>query len=270
MKVAAICPNCKLQLPDVRLFSYYSAALDRDKSLAQPEKRSKLDAIVQKESEARTALLEQAREKAKIEEERNAKESAQRDKEMRERQAIILEEARVKRQEFIGRNRKKFLIGVIVASVLAVVATGSVILLKPDQPKAKVAAPDIKVQPCTALGEAAKKINALLNLTLEKNLDGNLSTTDVYLLGQSASQIQVTLIGSTNGQTSGFPGLEEAIIGLGNNLGAYGQSLVGLRSEEEILRKATNPLHKLNVAGQKACISAGFGGEFKASSGWEN
>jgi hypothetical protein len=270
VKVAAICPNCKIQLPEVRLFSYYSSALVRDKSLAQPEKRSKLDAIVTKESEARSALLEQAREKARVEEERIARERAQKEKEMRERQAVILKEAREKRQEFIERNRKKFLVGAVVTSVLASVATGSAILLKPDQPTAKISAPDIKLQPCIALGDAAKKINSLLNLTLEKNLDGNLSITDIYLLGQSASQIQVSLIGSTNGQTSGFPGIEGAIIGLGNNLGAYSQVLEGLRSEEEILRKATNPLHKLNIAGQKACISAGFGGQFKTASGWEN
>ena len=270
MKVAAICPNCKIQLPDARLFSYYSAALDRDKSLAQPEKRSKLDSIVQKESEARTALLEQAREKARVEEERNARERAQKDKEMRARQAIILEEAREKRKEFIGRNLKKFIIGVIATAVLASVATGSAILFKPDQPKVKISAPDIKSQPCTALGKAAKEITPLLNLTLEKNRDGGLTTTDLYLLGQSASQIQVSLIGSTNGQTSGLPGLEDAILQLGNNLGAYSQILRGLGSEEEIISKATNPLNRLSIAGQKACISAGFGGEFKTASGWEN
>lgn len=269
MKVAAICPNCKIQLPDARLFSYYSAALDRDKSLAQSDKRSKLDAIVQKESEARTALLEQAREKARVEEERNAKERAQKDKEMRERQAIILQEAREKRQEFLARNRKKFTIGVILTAVLASVATGSAIILKPDPPKVKISAPDIKVQPCTALGKAAKGTNSLLNLTLEKNRDGGLSATDIHLLGQVAREIQVSLIGSTNGQTSGLPGLEDAILKLGNSLGYYKKSLVGLGSEEEILTKATNPLHKLNIAGQKACISAGFGGEFKTASGWE-
>lgn len=194
VKVAAICPNCKIQLPDARLFSYYSAALDRDKSLAQPDKRSKLDSIVQKESEARTALLEQAREKARIEEERNARERAQKEKEMRERQAVILEDAREKRQEFLARNRKKFTIGVILTAVLASVATGSAIILKPDPPKVKISAPDIKVQPCTALGKAAKGTNSLLNLTLEKNRDGGLSATDIHLLGQVAREIQVSLI----------------------------------------------------------------------------
>lgn len=270
MKVAALCPNCKIQLPDIRLFLYYSAALDRDKSLAQPEKRPQLDAIVQKESEARTALLEKAREKARVEEERNARERAQKDKEMRERQAVILEEVREKRQEFIGRNRKKFITGVVVTAVLASVATGSVILLKPDSPKARVSALDIKLQPCIALGKASKEITSLLNLTLEKNREGGLSTTDLYLLGQSASQIQVSLIGTTNGQTSGFPGLEDAILQLGNNLGAYSQILTGLGSEQEIFSKATNPLNRLSIAGQKACISAGLGGQFETASGWEN
>ena len=270
MKIAAICPNCKIQLPDARLFSYYSAALDRDKSLAQPEKRTKLDAIVQKESEARMAMLQEAREKAKAEEERSARERAQKDKEMRERQAVILQDAREKRQEFIGRNRKKFIIGVIVTAALTSVAAGSVILLKPNPPKAKVSAPDIKSQPCTALGKAAKEITPLLNLTLEKNLDGGLSTTDIHLLGQVAREIQVSLIGSTNGQTAGLPGLEDAILKLGNSLGFYKKSLVGLGSEEEILSKATNPINRLSIAGQKACISAGFGGEFKTASGWEN
>ena len=59
-KVAAICPSCKTQLPEARLFNYYAAALERDKSLAQPEKRKKLDSLVQEESAEREKLLVEA------------------------------------------------------------------------------------------------------------------------------------------------------------------------------------------------------------------
>jgi hypothetical protein len=97
-----------------------------------------------------------------------------------------------------------------------------------------------------------------------------MSSSNIRLLTTEAREIQAELLGSTTGQTNGYPRLEEAVLGLANGLGVYGQMLEGLSSESEILKKATNPIHKLAKQGQGACNTAGFGKKFKESSGWEN
>ena len=142
-KIAAICPSCKIQLPDARLFNYYSAALDRDKSLAQPEKRSKLDSIVEKEAEARNAMLAEAKERARLEEERLNAERLKKEKEMRARQASAIEEARVKREQFFSENGKKIKVWSTVAVLAVGAAIGVTNYLKPEPPKIKAAQPEV-------------------------------------------------------------------------------------------------------------------------------
>jgi hypothetical protein len=268
-KVAAICPSCKIQLPEQRLFTYYASALDRDKSLAQPEKRAKLDAIVEKEAEARTALLQEAKERARAEESRLKIERELSEKDARLRQEAASKKARIQRQQFMTENRKKIQVttvaGVIV--IAGVVGIGS--YLKPEPPKVKAPQVEVKSEPCVALGTAARETNLLLNETLEKNLDAGLTAADITTLGDNARVIQSKLLGTTNGQTAGYPKLEEAILRLANSLGVYSKSLEGLSEESEIIKKATNPIHKLAIAGQQACNSAGFKNQFKDASGWE-
>lgn len=95
-KVAAICPSCKIQLPESNLFSYYASALDRDKSLAQPDKRAKLDALVLKEAVTRKELLEAAKQRASADAARNEAERALREKELSEKHIASSAAARVK------------------------------------------------------------------------------------------------------------------------------------------------------------------------------
>ena len=268
-KVAAICPSCKIQLPEQRLFTYYAAALDRDKSLAQPEKRSKLDAIVGKEAEARAALLQEAKERARAEESRLKMEWEESQKQERLRQGAASEAARIQRSQFMSENRRKIQVSAVagVIVIAGIVGVGS--YLKPEPPQAKAPQIELKSEPCVALGTAAKEMNLMLNETLAKNLDAGLSELDIVSLGNSARVIQSKLLGTTNGQTAGYPELEEAILRLTNSLGTYSNSLKGLDSESEILEKATNPIHRLAIDGQRACNSAGFANQFKDASGWE-
>jgi multidrug efflux pump subunit AcrA (membrane-fusion protein) len=271
-KVAAICSSCKIQLPEQRLFTYYAAALDRDKSLAQPEKRSKLDAIVEKEAEARAALLQEAKERARAEELRLKAEWEASQKQERLRQAAASEAARIQRSQFMSENRKKIQVSAIagVIVIAGVVGVGS--YLKPEPPKApKANAPqiEVKLEPCIALGTATRELNLMLNETLALNSDDGLSELDIVSLGNSARVIQSKLLGTTNGQTAGYPKLEEAILRLANSLGTYSNSLKGLDGESEILKKATDPISWIAVDGQRACKSAGFVNQFNDASGWE-
>ena len=271
-KVAAICPSCKIQLPEQRLFTYYAAALDRDKSLAQPEKRSKLDAIVEKEAEARAALLLEAKERARAEELRLKVEWEASQKQERLRQVAASEAARIQRSQFMSENRRKIQVSAVagVIVIAGVVGIGSYLKPEPPQPP-KVKAPQIEVksEPCVALGTAAGELNLMLNETLKMNSDSGLSALEIQSLSENARAIQTKLLGTTNGQTTGFPRLEDAILRLSNSLGAYSNSLKGLSDESEIIKKATNPIHKLAIEGQQACNSAGFGNQFKDASGWE-
>jgi hypothetical protein len=268
-KVAAICPSCKIQLPEQRLFTYYAAALDRDKSLAQPEKRSKLDAIVEKEAEARAALLQEAKERARAEESRLKMEWEASQKQESLRQAAASEAARIQRSQFMSENRRKIQVSAVagVIVIAGVVGVGS--YLKPEPPKAKAPQIEVKSEPCVALGTAAGELNLLLNETLKMNSDSGLSAVEIQSLSENARAIQTKLLGTTNGQTTGFPRLEDAILRLANSLSAYSNSLEGLSDESEIIKKATNPIHKLAIEGQQACNSAGFGEQFKDASGWE-
>jgi hypothetical protein len=269
-KVAAICPSCKIQLPESRLFTYYAAALERDKSLSQPEKRAKLDAMVEMEAEARKTLLEEAKEKARIEEIRRITEKAKDENDARLRQQAAAEDSQIKREEFFKQNGKKLKV-IAVLGVLTIAAIlGGTNYLKPESPKGAVAQAEIKNEPCIALGIAAGQITPLLNLTLEMNRDSGLSLLEIKSIETKARGIQVELMGTTNGQTQDFPNLEAAIIKLAGALGLYDNSLQGLNTESEILEKATEPLNNLAIKSEKACKSAGFGNQFKEYSGWEN
>ena len=267
-KVSAICPGCKIQLPEQNLFAYYEAALSRDKTLALAENRGKLDAQVKKEADARAKLLAEARERAKIEAAEREAEREQREKEYRERVAIAQKEAQVKRDEFFAQNSKKIKIGGVLAAVLIAAAVGTFIVLQPDPPKAF----DVnvgKVEPCTALGTAAKEVNLLLNQTLEQNTDGGLSESEIRKLWSKAQDIQLKLLGDTVGQTQDVPKLEDAIIPLANALSVYGDSIRGLKSEAELISKGTDPIHQLAKSSLTACESAGFAKQFLDASGWE-
>lgn len=267
-KVSAICPGCKIQLPDQQLFSYYEAVLSRDKSLAKIENRSKLDAQVKLEADARAKLLAQARERAKIEAEEQAAERQRRDAEYRERVAQSQKEAQVRRAVFIEKNSRKIKLGSVLVVLVAVAAIGIGIALKPEPPK-PFDVNEGKVAPCTALGTAGKEINILLNDTLEQNRDGGLSANEIKILWSRAQDIQLKLLNDTIGQTQDLPELEGVILPLGNSLSVYGDSIRDLKSESEIISKGTEPVHKLAVSAKKACDAAGYSKQFNDASGWE-
>jgi hypothetical protein len=269
IKVAAICPSCKIQLPEAKLFSYYAAALERDKSLAQSDKRAKLDSIVEKEALARTALLAEAKERAEREEAQLAAERLKSEKEMRARQAAAVAESRVKREHFLAENGKKIKAGGVVAVLAISAVVGVTNYLKPEPPKVKAPIADIKAEPCAALGTAAKKSIVLLNKTLKNFREGGFSNSEISKLNIEARNIQAELVGTTNGQTLELPLLEDVIIRLSNSLGAYGDSLVGLKNEDDVFGKGTGTIHKLLVESQKVCKEAGQGNQFKDTSGWE-
>jgi hypothetical protein len=224
-KVAAICPSCKIQLPEQRLFTYYAAALDRDKSLAQPEKRLKLDAIVAKEAEARAALLQEAKERARAEEARLKIERELSAKEARLRQEEASKKARIQRQQFMTENRMKIQVTTVAAVIVIAGFFGVASYLEPEPLKAKAPQAEVKSEPCVALGTAARETNLLLNETLARNLDAGLTAADIATIGENARVIQSKLLGTTNGQTAGYPKLEEAILRLANSLSVYSQSL---------------------------------------------
>ena len=267
-KVAAICPSCKTQLPEARLFNYYAAALERDKSLAQPEKRKKLDSLVLEESVEREKLLVEAKERARLEAEREEKERARQAKEYRERQEVLAIEAKAKREEYLEKNRTKLrVIGSLVFVVVAAVIAASIII-KPEGPK-PFESNDVRLEPCIALGLAAKDVTALLNLTLESNRDGGLSAADLARIRNSTEQVQANLYGQTIGQTNNLPKIEDAVLNLYSALGAFPDSLTGEMSEGEIIKKSTDPLNRIAIQAGNACKSAGLGNQFNEASGWE-
>lgn len=268
-KVAAICPSCKIQLPEQRLFTYYAAALDRDKSLAQPDKRSKLDAIVEKEAEARAALLQEAKDRARAEESRLKMEWEASQKQERLRQAAASEAARIQRSQFMSKNRRKIQVSAVAGVIVIAGVVGIGSYLKPEPPKAKAPQIEVKSEPCVALGAATKETNLMLNETLAMNSDAGLSELDIVSLGNNARVIQSKLLGTTNGQTVGYPKLEEAILRFANSLGTYSKSLKGLDSESEIIKKVTDPISWIAIDGQRACKSAGFVNQFNGAAGWE-
>jgi hypothetical protein len=143
------------------------------------------------------------------------------------------------------------------------------IYLKPEPPIAPASIIDVKVEPCVALGIAAREADRLATDTLAKNLSDGLSNSEMVALGNSAQLIQSELLSTTTGQANNFPSLEAAILQLANSLGIYSKTLKGLSSELEISSKAVNPIRKLAKDGERACISAGFGNQFKDASGWE-
>lgn len=271
VKVAAICPSCKIQLPEAQLFSYYAAALVRDRSLAQPEKRAKLDSLVKVEAEAREKLLAEARERARIEDERAAAQRQKEAEEYRARQAVVAQEMRQKREDFWDRNGTKVkLLSSLLALLLVGVFGATYFFNQRDlDDSISTSAQEEKLEPCVALGAAAKDINVLLNGTLERYRDGGLSAGDLKSIGRSAIDIQAELLSKTTGQTLNQPELESQIIYLGSSLSVYSESLRGLNSEEEIITKATNPLQKLTVRSQRLCQSKGYGNQFMDASGWE-
>ncbi len=267
-KVAAICPSCKIQLPEARLFNYYAAALERDKSLAQPEKRKALDSLVQEESAAREKLLAEAKERARIAAEEEAEERARQAKVYRERQEVLAKEAKIKREEFLEKNKTKLrIIGGLVVTVIAAVIAASIII-KPEAPK-PYESNDVRLEPCMALGLAAKDVTALLNLTLESNRESGLSATDRARIRNTTEEIQANLYEKTIGQTNNLPKIEDAVLNLYSALGAFPDSLNGMMTEGELIRKSTDPLNRIAIKAGNACKSAGFGKEFKEASGWE-
>jgi hypothetical protein len=268
-QVAAICPSCKSQLPEAKLIAYYAAAIARDRSMALPENRNRLDSIVKKEAVVREKLLNEARERAKIEEDHARAESMRRSREIEERFAAEAAEARLRRSQFFERNRKK-LIAVGIATTFGVGSlVATIILLQPEKIPVAVPKSEQRSQPCVALGNAAKQSNILLNKTLDDFRDSGLSGLEISALGESAKDIQSELFSSTIGQANDLPEVEGSILIFSNSLGAFGRSLVGLNSESMILSKATGPVHEAAKNAQQICISSGFKDQFNNASGWE-
>ncbi len=224
---------------------------------------------MEKEAEARAALLQEAKERARAEEVRLKVEWEESQKQERLRQVAASEAARIQRSQFMSENRKKIQVSAIVGVIVIAGVVGVGSYLKPEPLKASAPQIEVKLGPCVALGTAAGELNLLLNETLAMNSDAGLSDLEIVSIGNSARAIQSKLLGTTNGQTAGYPKLEEAILRLANSLGTYSNSLKGLDGESEILKKATNPIHRLAIDGQRECNSAGFANQFKDASGWE-
>jgi len=185
------------------------------------------------------------------------------------RQAAASEAARIQRSQFMSENRRKIQVSAVAGVIVLAGVVGIGSYLKPEPPKANAPQIEVKLEPCVALGTAAGELNLMLNETLAMNSDAGLSDLDIASLGNSARVIQSKLLGTTNGQTAGYPKLEEAILRLANSLGAYSNSLKGLDGESEILKKATNPIAWIASDGYRACKSAGFVNQFNDASGWE-
>ena len=147
------------------------------------------------------------------------------------RQAAASEAACIQRSQFMSENRRKIQVSAVagVIVIAGVVGVGS--YLKPEPPKAKAPQIEVKSEPCVALGTAAGELNLLLNETLKMNSDSGLSAVEIQSLSENARAIQTKLLGTTNGQTTGFPRLEDAILRLANSLSAYSNSLEGLSDE---------------------------------------
>lgn len=74
---------------------------------------------------------------------------------------------------------------------------------------------------------------------------------------------------ASSGQSCASRNQEGAILTLANTLGAYGKTLTALKDPTDIFNKVTEPVNKSAIAGQRACIAAGFENQFKNASGWE-
>ena len=270
-KVAAICPNCKIQLPEQNLFAYYEAVLARDKSLAKVENRTKLDAQVKIEAEARAKLLEEARERARIEDERLAMERLRESEELRAKHQAMAEEMRIKREKFLEKNSMKLKVGgfVLVLLIAGGLVAQYLIGSKENTKIAQVASEDKKLAACVALGYAAKDTVELLNRTLEFNRDGGLTESKIKNLRMYSIDIQASLLSQTSGEAFSTPQLEATIIKVAGSLNAYPDKLKGLKTEAEILEKATEPLYQVIKKSQKVCVASGLANQFNNASGWD-
>ena len=268
VKVSAICPGCKIQLPEQNLFPYYDAALARDKSLSKPENRSKLDAQVKVEAEARANLLQVAHEKARIEAVKQEEQRLRQINEDKERVAKAHKEAQLKRAVFLEKNKGKIKLYSVLAIVLVLSVIAVSIALMPKPPK-PYDVNEGKVQPCIALGAAAKGVSELVSKTLEENQNGGLDSNEISGLSISAQKISSKLFDETIGQTQNYPEIEGVIVALVNELNAYGVALNNLKSEAEVVAKVTKPVFKLAKSGESACKAQGFSNLFNQASGWE-
>ena len=267
--VAAICPSCKNQLPEAHLIPYYSAALARNKTLAQADRRAELDAIVKKEAAARSTLLNEARERARIEEERARVESLRKADELQTRYAAEAAEARLRREAFFTLNRNKLIAWGLAAIVCVTALVVTINMLRQEAIGIAASEPEIRVQPCIALGNAAKDSITLLNNTLDGFRDGGLAAAEIKALGESARNIQTELLSSTIGQANELPEVEGSVISFANVLATFEKSLVGLESESMILSKATGPVHEVAKEAEQVCKSSGFYKQFNEASGWK-
>lgn len=260
-KVAAICPSCKIQLPEIQYFSYYMAALERDRSLAKPEMRAKLDALVKEEAEARRKLLAEARERARIEEEAAAAQRAKEAEEYRARQAIVAQEMKQKREEFLSRNRKKIRLLGVFTSIAAILLVGASIIFKPDPPK-PYESNDVRLDPCTALGIATRDSEKLLLITTDSSLSGGISRTEFAQIDIEAESIQAALFEKTIGQANERPKLESMVIDLHTALGNFRGTIGSLMAGKGVVNSAITPLKKVILKSQQVCNSEGLGKEF--------
>ena len=267
--MAAICPNCKIQLPDSQLFNYYAAALDRDKSLAQPENRAKLDSQVEKEARLRAKLLEEARGRARIADELAMQERERVEKEQRERMKAEAALAQARRDEFFTANGPKLKKYSAAAVALVIIFVGSTSYFNSRKPIDTAPNSDGKIQPCIALGISSRDSNNMLNQTLENFRSGGISSSEIKNLDEKAKNIQAYLYGVTTGQANDLPEIEGSILMLSNSLGEYSKSLAGINTESQLIRVATDPIHELSVAAQKSCAAAGFAKQFNDASGWK-
>ena len=267
-KIAAICPSCKNQLPDTNLFPYYVAALARDTTLAQADKRAALDLIVKKETAARLVLLNEARERARVEADLMHKETLRVADELRATNDTEAEAARLRREAFFARNRKKLIIWSTIAliSFTGVAVTHNFIQQKSIQ--TDILESDVRLQPCIALGYAAKETVTLINMTFKESNDLSLSKFELTALERFARTTQSTLLSSTIGQASDLPEVEGAIINIANMLGTYENSLSGMRSDISI-SEITDLLLQAAKNAQKVCQSSGFISQFNNASGWK-
>ncbi len=261
-KVAAICPSCKIQLPEAQLFSYYAAALERDRSLAQPEKRAKLDSLVKVEAEAREKLLAEARERARIEEERAAAQRQKEAEEYRARQAVVAQEMKQKREEFFRENKKRISIFAVVASLVVISLIAASVFIKPETPK-PFESESIRRDPCTALGIANRDLDKLFEITLDSNRENGLSKVDLTRIRNEAEAIQAALFEQTIGQANDSPQLEGAVLNMHTEIGKFASNLSDGMTETQLLTQSINPLKKISNQARKICDTAGLGSEYE-------
>lgn len=261
-KVAAICPSCKIQLPEAQFFSYYAAALERDRSLAQPEKRAKLDSLVKVEAEAREKLLAEARERARIEEERAAAQRQKEAEEFRARQAVVAQEMKQKRQDFLRENKKKIRIFGFIATLVVISLIVASVLIKSETPK-PFESESIRRDPCTALGIANRDLDKLIGITMDSNRENGLSNVELTRIRNEAEAIQAALFEQTIGQANDSPQLEGAVLNLHNEIGKFAKNLFDGMTETQLLTQSINPLRRISIQAKKICDTAGLGSEYE-------